>query len=406
MNHPDIDKARRHGDPYKCLKATEHVYGGATDETRAEFYEYLFKCAAEFDPEPPKYNLYCGEMHGHTNLSDGLCDIDTYFTRLRDVAKLDFAAIADHDHGGPGHPALWDGGKGSKWEQIKAKVREYYEPHKFTTLLAYERDSWPFYGNAVIYYKGHDGEMLRGETDGMLRAHELRAMLERDDIIVAPHDSYSFECGTDFAHLPMELMPTHMELYSRGDAAEYMGNPAFNRDTACEGCFWQDALKRGAKMACIGSSDSHSSKDTGGTVDMRRGYPEKYSGVTGVWAEDNTAEAIFDAIKKRRCYCFMCGDPTLEHKGRIEIDFRINGHYMGEEISRGDSYLAVYYDIKADSPVKSVTLVKNCRDYIVLSKSRKTIIDYHQESDTDSFYIRVELKDGRFGWTTPVWVNR
>lgn len=406
MNHPDIDKARRHGDPIKCLKSTLHVYGGESDETHAEFYETLHKHAAEFDPEPPMYNLYCGEMHGHTNLSDGLCDIDTYFKRLRDDAGLDFAAVADHDHGGPCHAELWVGGKESKWEQIKKKVREYYEPHKFTTLLAYERDSWPFYGNAVIYYKGHDGEMFRGETDGMLRAHELRALLERDDIIIVPHDSYSFECGTDFAHLPSELLPSHLELYSRGDAAEYMGNPAFDFGTAFAGGFWQDALRRGARMACIGASDSHSAKDTGGTVDNRRDYPAKYSGVTGVWAESNTAEAIFDAIKKRRCYCFMCGDSTLPHKGRIEIDFRINAHYMGEEFSRGGDLLTVFFNIKADSPIKWATLVKNCSNYIMLKKNRQTVIDYHQEEETDCYYLRVELEDGRFGWSSPIWVNR
>ena len=406
MNHPDIRHARRHGDPTKCKKSTEVVYSGTAEKSREEFYAKMEAYGAEFDPEPPKYKLFCGEMHGHTTMSDGLCDIDTYFKRLRDDAKLDFAAVADHDHGGPCHPELWVGGKESKWEQIKAKVREYYEPNKFTTLLAYERDSWPFYGNMVVYYRGHDGDMIRGETDGMLREHELAAMLAREDIIVIPHDSYAFDCGTDFAVLPLDLMPSHLELYSRGDAAEYMGNPAFDRDTACDGCFWQDALRRGARMACIGSSDSHSDKDTGGIVDLRRDYPSKYSGVTGVWAEENTVWAIFDAIKKRRCYCFMCGDPSLPLKGRIEIDFRINGHYMGEEISVGAEPITVFYEVKADEPIKCATLVKNCRDYIKLKKNRKSIIEYQKEADTDVYYLRVELADGRFGWSSPIWVNR
>lgn len=35
-------------------------------------------------------------MHGHTNLSDGAPDIDTYFTNIRDLARLDFAVLTDH----------------------------------------------------------------------------------------------------------------------------------------------------------------------------------------------------------------------------------------------------------------------------------------------------------------------
>ena len=29
-----------------------------------------------------------------------------------------------------------------------------------------------------------------------------------------------------------------------------------------------------------------------------------------------------------------------------------------------------------------------------------------QENDVDSYYLRVELQDGRFGWTSPIWVEK
>ena len=92
--------------------------------------------------------------------------------------------------------------------------------------------------------------------------------------------------------------------------------------------------------------------------------------------------------------------------GRMEIDFRINGHYMGETISRADYRdLQIFYRVKADVPVKRVTLVKNCRNYIALSIPSELILDYKQETASDCFYLRVELEDGRFGWTSPVWVE-
>ena len=33
------------------------------------------------------------------------------------------------------------------------------------------------------------------------------------------------------------------------------------------------------------------------------------------------------------------------------------------------------------------------------------IFDYKQESACDYYYLRVELTDGRFGWTSPIWVE-
>ena len=94
-------------------------------------------------------------------------------------------------------------------------------------------------------------------------------------------------------------------------------------------------------------------------------------------------------------------------QGRMEIDFRINGHYMGEVISRPEGRdLHIFYRVKADVPVKRVTLVKNCRNYVALTAASELIFDYKQENATDYFYLRVELADGRFGWTSPIWVEQ
>jgi len=57
-------------------------------------------------------------------------------------------------------------------------------------------------------------------------------------------------------------------------------------------------------------------------------------------------------------------------------------------------------------PIKRVTLVKNCRNYVALSAASELILDYKQENATDYFYLRVELADGRYGWTSPIWVEQ
>ncbi|MBE6675949.1 MAG: hypothetical protein E7594_03810 [Ruminococcaceae bacterium] len=399
MNHPDKYLAKRYDTPNRSRAFTDAVYCKA-DATGAD----LDAAWRSLDPPAPELIPLVGEMHGHTNLSDGRPDIDTYFRNIRNLARLDFAVLTDHDHGGVGRPALWEGSP-SKWDLIRAKAHEYCEPGKFSTLLGYERDSYPFYNNLVLYFRDAEAEMVRGVRDGEITEDELRALLARDDVITCPHDTYSFTSNADFLALPTELHTPFIEVISRGDAAEYMGNPAGATYACCEGGFWQDALRKGAKMGVIGGSDDHSGMN--GRVDDAQPYPQKYPGVTGVWATANTPAAIFKALRAKRTYAFMMGEASGEMRGRMEIDFRINGHYMGEVIPRPESCdLKIFYRVKADVPIKRVTLVKNCRNYVALSAASELILDYRQENATDYFYLRVELTDGRFGWTSPIWVEQ
>ena len=402
MNHPDKYTAKRIDTPNRSKAFTDAVYSGEGD-ARALIAE-MNAAEHSMEPSPPTLKAFVGEMHGHTNLSDGAVDIDTYFKNLRDIAKLDFAALSDHDHGGVGKPELWVGSP-SKWDLIREKVKEYRIDGKFTTILACERDAYPFFNNLVVYFEDDDAELGRGVRDGELTEAELRALLSREDCFFAPHDTYSLNSGADFTALPLDLMPPLMEIISRGDAAEYMGNPCAESSVAVEGGYFQDALRRGAHMGVIGGSDDH--RGLGGQVtDVYGGYV-KYPGVTGVWAEENTHKAICEAIKVKRTYAFMRGPLDGPMNGRMEIDFRINGHWMGEQISLpADAELSVYWSVKSDVAVKRVTVVKNCRDYVMMAKSTGFFLDYKQEQARDIYYLRVELTDGRFGWTSPINISR
>lgn len=394
MVHPERKIAKRYDNPGRCKTFTDTVYSGASD-TPQNLMKILDDCNHMFDPCDSPYIPLIGDLHGHSTFSDGRVEPDEYYRRLKDGVKLDFAALTDHDHGGVGKPELW-GGSPSKWDRIKELAKKYYEPGKFTPILAYERDSYPFYNNMILYFNSYDAGMFRGVRDGEITENELRTLLGRDDVIASPHDTYYLSSSADLSYLPLELMTPLMEVISRGDAAEYMGNPANGEAFCCEGGFLQDALRRGAEMGVIGGSDDHNGQG-GVTLDCE--YPFKYPGLTGVWAKENTVEAIFEALKSRRTFAFM--------GGRMTIDFRINGHYMGEKISRGENgELHIWFSVDADEAVKQITLVKNCRNYMMFNGIKShLVIDYNQETEKDCYYIRVELADGRFGWTSPIWIT-
>ena len=198
----------------------------------------------------------------------------------------------------------------------------------------------------------------------------------------------------DFNSLDLEEMTPLIQVYSRYSHTERK-DEKFIKTTYVEGGNWQDALAKGAKMGCIAASDDHSGN--GGIIFENSSFPGKFPGLTGVWAKDNTLPSIFEALKSRRCYGFM--------GGRIVLDFRINNHYMGEEITATDRKIS--FSVKADAPVSSVTIVKNCRDVIVYkSCSEQVFMDYNPENETDFYYVRVELSDGRMAWSSPIWVKK
>ena len=395
MLHPEKKRARSVDMPGRSRKFTDMVYSGKHPEPGKLLAE-VFGSERDFDPPAPQYELFCGEMHCHSNLSDGRRHVqaDDCFRSIRDIAQLDFGALSDHDHGGVGYAELWADGK---WDLIRQKVAEYDQPGQFTTFLAYERDSYPYFNNMVIYYRNADSEMIRDVRDGEITAEKLKELLAREDVLIVPHDSYCLSAGCDFSTLEPELFPPLLEIYSCSDCAEYFDHP-LHKDSWVRGGSWHDALKRGARMGVIGASDDH--LGTPGQDLPAEEYPCCYRGVTGVWAAENTREAIFDALRKRRCYAFMGND-------RMYMDFRINGHYMGEEFTLAPGEEKnIWIDFRCNEPVRSVTLVKNCQDHVILyGRGRQTIFDYRQDSPCDCYYVRAITEKGRYCWSSPIWVN-
>ena len=71
-----------------------------------------------------------GDLHGHSNFSDGTGTPEDYFRYARDVAGLDVAALTDHDHWGTPfldqHPEMW--------AEIQRQVQHFNEPGSFRDL--------------------------------------------------------------------------------------------------------------------------------------------------------------------------------------------------------------------------------------------------------------------------------
>jgi len=399
MFHKETKIARKIDVPYRDFRITEAVY----DKSYIDFQEIQNKVMSEYYCNN-EYKIYFGEMHGHTNLSDGDCDIDFYFDVARNKSKLDFCAISDHDHGGVGKKVLY----GGKWDITKDAVKRHNEEGKFVTLLGYEKDAYPWYNNLNIYYDNDSAAMINAESYGEISKLELSSLLLRKDLITIPHTTSFINSGCDFTTIPLNMMSPLIEIYSRWGCSEYFGNENPVRiETA--GGFWQDALEKGAIMGCVAGSDDHHGLP--GAMGYEIDHPNllyPYPGITAVLAKKLTRKSIFDALVNRRCYAVM-------GKG-VYIDFSISGNPMGSVLSSLEER-DIYFNVESEEELVKVTLIKNSKEYIVFHTAKlkrkesglyamsEIIIDRKKEKETDYYYIRVEMKNKRFAWTSPIWVK-
>jgi hypothetical protein len=150
-------------------------------------------------------------------------------------------------------------------------------------------------------------------------------------------------------------------------------------------------LNRGGKTGFVGGTDTHEGKPAARTA---------------VLAAELTREAIFNALRSRRNYAVS--------NARILLDFRINGHYMGEEIeTEGKPRIAV--DVKGSHAIQELAVV---RDGVVLRSLRPgnqaVKFEYLDGSFAgDSYYyLRVTQVDKDThgnpsrAWSSPIWVKR
>ena len=96
------------------------------------------------------------------------------------------------------------------------------------------------------------------------------------------------------------------------------------------------------------------------------------------------------------------------------MDFRINGHYMGEEIEIEDKP-RIHVNVEGTARIKEVAIIKNGSTLVSISKGRKEeTFEYVDEAfEGDSYYyLRVTQSDmDEYGnpscaWSSPIWVKK
>jgi hypothetical protein len=342
----------------------------------------------------PERRILWGDIHGHTQHSDGIGTVHDYYGYARETAALDFSAITDHDDIGP---RLAD----DEWETIKQAAEDANDPGQFATFVGYE------YRNGLcdmnVYYPSSSGNLLRG-TDGELRsAPELTQRIKRAKGMIVPHMHF----GADWSGFDATVYRV-MEVYSQHGSGEYAGCPReipylrrqlqksseTNRD-----CYAHDALAAGCRLGFTAGSDTHSARP--GLSDWTRVCRTYLGGLTAVSAEACTREAIWQALFERRCYA-TTGNRSI-------LAFTVNGAPMGSEIvAEHGTPRVISTACHADGELECITIFRSGErlvDERICGESLTRTMEDTDRMEPDWYYVRLTLAGGEMIWSSPVWVD-
>ncbi len=362
----------------------------------------------EVHARPPDMRLCWGDIHVHTTMSwdawFGAQSVVTYggaYKMGRDFAGLDFQANTDHDAPNPYTAEIW--------AEMGKITNSFNQPGRFVTMLAIE-NSGPT-GDKNVYWRGAEAPYIVAEKgDPIALFKKLRGL----EVLVIPHHVAQSMRPTDWRREYFD--PEHerlLEIFSNHGRAEFFGNmPHFSHHPVptLKGYSYQDALARGYRLGVVAASDNH----TGEVAS---------AGLTGVWAAAHTREAIYDAMKARRCYGTT--------NPRIIVRFAANGRQMGEEFADGGP-ITVKGSAVGSAKMLSIEVVKNGETPFVAYPDQRTKIWDHgdkakqisfewvdRDFQEDSYYyLRVTQAPTReaedkwgfppqmdFAWSSPVWVT-
>ena len=357
-----------------------------------------------------QYQLYFGQLHSHTQYSDGagsLEDALAYVKALPAQDNVQFVAYTDHsnyfDKSGAANPegALYDMSKATEysqetWKSYKDAVAAFNAENagSLVALAGFEM-TWSG-GPGHINTFNTPGIVSRNNTTlnnktsdaGMKAYYALLSQAEgADSISQFNHPGTTFGTFSDFAYWDA-VIDSRMYLVEVGNGEGQVGAggyyPSYSE--------YIKALDKGWHLAPSNNQDNH--KGRWGNANDARDV---------ILTDDFSEEGIYAALRAMRVY-------ATEDKN-LEIGYTVNGEMLGSTISEVPEKLNFeisFYDPDKTDSISKVELVVNSGKVAQSwsgAELAKGSVSVTLDPDYSYYFVRVTEGDGDIAVTAPVWVG-
>jgi DNA/RNA endonuclease YhcR with UshA esterase domain/histidinol phosphatase-like PHP family hydrolase len=352
---------------------------------------------------------YRGQIHSHSNFSDGAGSVHDAYTYASNAEYIDFFALTDHSNYFDTEDNLgdiYDGKSGldspldanlKKWEHYRKIADSYNNPGNFATLFGYEMTwtkSGANYGHINTYNtdgfvsRNHPVYNDKSESRGLLAYYELMAEVSSKNPLTFSqfnHPGSTFGTFDDFAHYTPEYNK-NLKLIEVGNGEGKVGSNGYWRSYE----HYTNALDKGWKLAPSNNQDNHKGK-WGDANDTR----------TVVISDALTREAIIRGILDLRVY-------ATEDKNQT-IDFYVDGNIMGSTID-ADQDIHVKVDVADPDQhdvIQKVEIIGQGGQVLYAKEANTNIVSFETDLANTSpyYYVRVTQVDGELAVTAPVWTG-
>lgn len=350
--------------------------------------------------------IYFGNLHAHTTLSDGAGTPEEALAFARDVAGVDFLAITDHsnlmsagtgfDSGNASDTAgtynLYDyNATNENWVRVLEATEDATTPD-FLGIRGYEM-TWSggpghintFFTTGVVSRQNTE---LNNKTNySGLRAYYELLKQTPESISQFNHPGATFGTFGNFAFYD-PIIGERITLLEVGNGEGAIGTGGYFPSYE----YYTMALDKGWMVAPTNNQDNH--RKTWGNGNTAR---------TAIYTNDFSLDGFRDAFRERSVYATEIED--------LELYYTVNGYAMGEKI---DAVPAVAtFSVEIINPtdtnkVRSVSLITNGgieigkQDFNTQNASYEHIINNPMSG---YYYVKVVNTDGRIAVSAPIWIG-
>jgi hypothetical protein len=343
------------------------------------------------------YNVYYGNLHSHTDYSDGVqTPTDAYFyARYTAPTPLDFLAVTDHNHSGAGMQL-------ANYATGLAEAATANEDGAFIAIYGQE---WGFASGghvnvfespALFGWEGgnYDVFVAEGDYPSLYSAIVANPPASYPPIAQWNHpgsdnfDNYAVTAaGKDVVHL-MALV--------NGPAASTATDESDVGNTNFDGVF-VDALQKGYRVSPVADQDNHAANWGAAT-----------QGRTAVLATAKTKSAIMEALAARRTYA------TMDHNTLVE--FSADGHSMGEAFIAPEG-VGIAVRVTDPDIGAATTMIELFRGVTGAAAATRAAFNENNgefqwrelgtfaDGTEVHYYLRIRLSSGFSIWTGPIYVT-
>ena len=342
------------------------------------------------------YQLYFGQLHAHTNISDGAGSVTEAFQHASQVENLDFLAVTDHsnsfDNESDSQVDLGTDltGISSEWAQGHAAAAAVTD-EDFVGLYGFEMTWSDGFGhintfNTPGFESRSNSEFgnKSGSTEGYQNYYDKLVEVE-DSLSQFNHPGTTFGDFQDFAFYDPQV-DQRITLIEVGNGEGAIGSSGYFPSYE----YYTRALDKGWHVAPTNNQDNH--KGNWGDSNTARSV---------VLASDLSEEAIYDAIRNYRVYATEDND--------LSILYDLNGNAMGSILSKQDAVeITAQISDPTDTADMKVEVIVNgglVLDSQTLTDGKGTVTFTFDSNDYSYYYLRVTQADQNIAVTAPVWTG-